>query len=237
MTVRMTRFKVVRVVLATTFLVALVAGATALLADTRPLKAKAESWAAREAALGRLPVTLDELSAMPMVYRRASFLQMTPEQRSAIWQDQFARFAARPELSTEQRDVVLKYRSLLTPELYDLFHPERERLVAETSALCPLMQSLFDVDQRWALKNLGPRPTVETESRLVAFARFVRSAFGEVPVNADAADCRCNSGLGSCDCDGGEVCKVLECTETVLECGCGGGAVNCNRLCDLPVIN
>jgi len=216
--------------------VLLVSGGALFSVDTRPVEARARDWALSESARGRLPVTVEALAEVPLAYRRAAFLQMTAAQRSDLWREHYERFAATPGLSSEQRALVLEYRGLLTPAIYDLANPGREELAARTVAFCPRIQALFDEDQRWALKNIGPRPSSEGPSRLIAMARLLQRATGITTVMADEeSDCRCSKDHGACDCNSGELCKTLPCTEIILHCGCGAAVVNCDRKCEIPM--
>jgi hypothetical protein len=202
--------------------------------DTRSPETRAKEWAKATATTGHIPVTLAGVSTLPLPYRHEAFLQMTPVQRSGVWQEQFAKVAARPEMTAEQRALLMEYRALLTPQLYDLDNPNRDNLAAATGAYCARIQALFNDDQRWALKHLGPRPTGSSESRLVAFARIVQSTLGTTLYADPQDDCKCNKDLGACDCTTGQLCKTESCTEIILNCGCGGTAVNCDRHCAAP---
>jgi hypothetical protein len=94
---------------------------------------------------------------------------------------------------------------------------------------------ITDPDLRLELRNLGDADLSPSEGHLITFARAFQRRLGIATVIANMdADCRCNSGLGACDCDSGEKCKTEECTEIILDCGCGGTPVNCNRKCAIP---
>jgi hypothetical protein len=214
------------------------AGAALTFVDARTPAEVAADWAATEVARGTLPVTLDQVAALPEPYRRATFMAMTPAQRSAVWQERFARIASWPSVTAEQRALLSEYRSHLTPALYDLDNPNRTQLQLGVINLCPKMQELFFADSgyRWALNNLGPpRSTPFGSTNPLSF--FLRATLRTLSVRADFGDCECNSVVGACDCNAGEVCKNLPCTTVHLNCGCGGTAVDCNRECDPPVID
>ncbi|MBA8822731.1 hypothetical protein FHX42_000060 [Saccharopolyspora lacisalsi] len=67
--------------------------------------AAARDWV--EANKGRLPTTYDEITAYPMVYRRAIYSELSPVSKSGIWIEHLDRYrAAHPDLSTEQVKVV-----------------------------------------------------------------------------------------------------------------------------------
>jgi len=212
------------------------AGGLLLMVDTRASDVRAQDWARSASVRGRLPVSFDAVQRLTRDYRRAAFLEMTPAQRSGLWQEQYARFAA-AGLSIEQRALVLEYRALLTPELYDLANPEREVLARATLGYCATFAALFTAQQRTALTRIGATAAPSTDGRLVRLARLFRSALGLVVVNAGSqGDCDCSQDVERCECgvSSGLVCKPLECTETILNCGCGGAAVHCTRKCSSP---
>jgi hypothetical protein len=75
-----------------------------------------------------LPTDYDALALLPSPYRGAVFLRLSPEARSALVQEHLRRcVAARPWLTTEQRDVIDLARESLTPAWYDTTFDDRQR--------------------------------------------------------------------------------------------------------------
>lgn len=213
-------------------------GALALV-DTRSASARAADWAATEAATGTLPTSVADVALLPEAYRRATFLKMTPAQRSALWVEQYSILENDPSLSQDQRAVISGYKALIEPDLYDKTSPRRAALQAATNEYCGKIQALFSEDQRWRLRNIGKKDT-SSDSRLVRLARFLQNSLGIASVSADdIPDCRCAEGVGACNCTpgSGELCKDKACTNIELNCGCGTPAVDCDLLCELPVNN
>lgn len=71
-----------------------------------------------------LPSTFDELARLPLAYRKRVFLELSPEQQSALWQTHLSRWlagawgSANGVLSDEQRALVAWIRGQLTADVY-----------------------------------------------------------------------------------------------------------------------
>ncbi len=62
-----------------------------------------------------------ELAELPVAERREAFIQASAAEKSGLWRVHLAlSLASRPELSSEQRDVILEAISLATPELFNI---------------------------------------------------------------------------------------------------------------------
>jgi hypothetical protein len=212
-------------------------GAAVMAADTRTPAVKAREWAATVAVSGRLPVTLSEFVALPLEYRVAAKSLMTPAEISALWRGWLTQFAARPDLSGEQRAFVHKLRALAVPDLYNLNSPIREDLKAELATLCARKAELFDAEQRRALSQVGPLTGPSAEGGLVRVARLIESLFGSAVLSAGIEDCTCHGELTpECgDCEDEELkCKDKICTPVHFDCGCMDEET-CTDLCEPPI--
>jgi hypothetical protein len=151
--------------------------------------------------------TLDELATFDRAHRVAIFNAVTPEVRSALWQDQLHRFAQRTDLSATQRALIAEGATLMTPALYD-----REATAAA------------------ALESFWNRAKPEFASSAERAAWFdigtVAGAESQLRANAAFGLCTCRINAGEC---GSLTCASASCTSWA---GCGvGGTQVCNGTC------
>lgn len=72
-----------------------------------------------EANRDRLPSTYDDLSRIPMSYRRRAFATYSPVVKSSLWREHLSRYmASHPSMTLEQQAVMSKAMSILSEELY-----------------------------------------------------------------------------------------------------------------------
>jgi hypothetical protein len=150
--------------------------------------------------------TLDELATFDRAHRIAIFNAVTPDVRSALWQDQLHRFSERTDLTSTQRALITEGASLMTPALYD----REPNATAAYKSFWTRADSAFSASshrQTWfdlgSVVNGAPRAT---------------AAFGL---------CTCAIG-GSGEC-GTKTCATASCTQWG---GCGsGGAAACDGTC------
>jgi hypothetical protein len=151
--------------------------------------------------------TLEELATFDRAHRVAIFNAVSPEVRSALWQDQLHRFAQLPDLTTTQRTLITEGAALMTPALY-----EREATAAA------------------ALESFWNRAKPEFTSPVQRTAWFdIGSVAGAAPQSGASAvfgNCTCRITTGEC---GSLTCSPASCTTWA---GCGvGGVQACNGTC------
>ena len=93
-----------------------------------------ESWVLANRA--NPPTDYDALGRLPMPYRLAAFGSLPPATRSALFQQQFDRYASdHPDMSAEQQAVLQRARELFTVELYEAPPDSPDRQAPERAPL------------------------------------------------------------------------------------------------------
>ena len=104
-----------------------------------PSAEQVDRWVAANRA--NLPTDYDALGRLPMPYRLAVFGSLPPATRSALFQQQFDRYAsAHPDRSAEQQAVLERARQLFTVSLYEAPPESPERPAPERAPLAAFHQ-------------------------------------------------------------------------------------------------
>ena len=87
-----------------------------------------------------------EAAALPMPERRDFFRNLSATDKSNLWRIHLALYlAARPEMSKEQKEIVLESVSLATPELYEVMKGEAAGRSKSSEALQSLTKRALEV--------------------------------------------------------------------------------------------
>jgi hypothetical protein len=167
--------------------------------------------------------SLEQLARYDRAHRIAIFNVVTPQVRSALWQEQLRRFDQRTDLTLTQHALIAEARGLVTPALYGKdaeamkafrqFTPRADKAFT----LREHKQLLFNVAYTGAAQQT--RLTMTLWDKLAS--PFVASAGNQA--------CECNTSFGSSECWSG-VCNGGGCSWQ--SSGCGFFGTNpCNGMC------
>lgn len=187
--------------------------------DRQPTSSRAKAWV--EANASALPSTLDEMSALPLPYRRRAFEAAPPDVKSALWKEHLGRVITNhPDLSTEKRHFLERARDALSAEVYSTPvapHPKLAAFCEEASRI------LTDEERAW-FGVLGPeQATYSTlQSKRLAIVEGLRDVFA---LHAQWPDCECSYGSW-CSCWD---CEDYGCGR-FISCGCAWN-YKCDGIC------
>jgi len=162
----------------------LCAGGLSTVVDTRGASARAEDWAVEN--VDSLPSTVDELTKLPMEFRRAALKKSSPEVLSKLWQEHLARLVGGDSLSQQAVAFVNRAQGLLTPQLY-----ADKADLAPAIALCQDMKTSLDPREIEIINGLGGPSAPTADGWLVKFTRRVET------LGALFAADQCNCSMGS----------------------------------------
>lgn len=178
-----------------------------LLADSRPVTQRAQSWV--QAHKTSLPRSFESFAQYPREYQHAIFAALTPEMKAQIMAGRL-RFALATEsaLTSKQRQFIQSALGVATPVAYSGDKKSEEGLrkfCAESAGVLPgNLRSLFQPGVRpLSLRLRGNWPALQV--RVSEFAK------GLVALHA-----------GDCDCSVGSYCTCAECVS-----GYGTGSSGC----------
>lgn len=109
------------IILGSVLVCAAVLSLVACSADQTPIVSaeQVDRWI--EANRAKLPTDYDGLGRLPKVYRLAVFRSLPPATQSALFREQYARYAlAHPDMTAAQRAVLERATVLMTPDVYAL---------------------------------------------------------------------------------------------------------------------
>jgi hypothetical protein len=66
------------------------------------------------------PTSYDDIAPLPREEQLAAFKAASPVEKAAIYRAHFTHFAARPGVTAEQREVLLRSAALVSPDWYAL---------------------------------------------------------------------------------------------------------------------
>jgi hypothetical protein len=204
-----------------------------VLVDDRLPCERAKAWVAEHAGL--LPTTLDELSKFPAEYRRAIFAASPPAIKSALYREQYQRFAADRSLTLEQDRVLAEAIELASVSAYEKGTSDAILQQRLTALADKISKAFRDREDRLVFYRLGPEASGYSRSSwrvsLVEQLRAVVSASTLDP------ECTCNKASGSEECQiSGNQCltKPVGCQEVNPgNCGPNGNQI-CNGICQTP---
>ena len=145
-----------------------------------------------------LPRTYEEIVAYPAAYRRYILSELNASERSAVWRESLAAFAAQENLSVEQQKLLVEYNNIVTQD-YSI----RNTLEVGPKVLLPLSQwkeragKMFTQEQMRALTSrIGPEGVAYTRSLEATKIHMLANLRSYVTAQADVDNCDCNTWNG-----------------------------------------
>jgi hypothetical protein len=165
--------------------------------------------------------TLETFTPFDRAHRVAIFDALTPDVRSALWQEQLHRVVQRPDLSVQQRDLIKEAIGLATPAMYAKDPATRQAAVEHATRAKAAFSS---AEQRqWVYQLGGP---ISRPARAAAPTMWDRLAS---PFHASAQPapwCECSFSWQDCWPCIGSMCRWQW-------DGCGPyGWFECDGICD-----
>jgi hypothetical protein len=165
--------------------------------------------------------TLESLARYDRAHRVAIFNAVSPEVRSALWQEQLRRFDQRPDLTPTQHALIAEALTVATPGQYT----HDPAAMKAYDALLPRVKEAFTSREHMLfLTNVGFTEN-DLRPRSQTLLEKLTSPF---VANAAGAVCECFTGNGQNECGSGR-CVAGGCV-TVFGCGIIG-ANTCNGMC------
>jgi hypothetical protein len=96
------------------------------------------------------PSAYDELARLPHEAQLAELAAAAPHKKASIYRGYFAHLAARRDVTTDQREALLRSAALVSPEWYE---PGESPSRVETDRL---LRAAFGEDAAWIMMTIGP---------------------------------------------------------------------------------
>lgn len=150
--------------------------------------ARVERWLKQNE--GNLPRTYEELSILPVTYRRAVFGTLPAEEKSELWRNHLTTYLeAHSDLTSRQRKLIEKAIDMVTPEMFSSSprDPRWEKLVFRPSRALELQaKKVFQPEQiQEIFAQLGPS---DLDDRQPFLEKLQEDNGGE---QAEASACSC----------------------------------------------
>ena len=159
----------------------------------------AHEWT--ESHAGDLPQTYEDISALPTLYRRAAFHQLSPERKTRFWQEHLGSYLTEEQgqLTPQQREVVEEALDCVTEDSYKIREDNilwGVQILQQARSMEDKFLKVFSPEQTKAiLATLGPK---EQEYNSVSTLRLYLAYQIRNSLTA-SADCNCNSTWFGCN--------------------------------------
>jgi hypothetical protein len=165
--------------------------------------------------------SLEQLAQYDKAHRVAIFNAITPQVRSALWQEQLRRFDQRADLSLSQHELINEARNLVTPALYTHDAESTKAL----DALMPRIKETFTSrEHKQFLTNVAFTTVAPQPQTATLWDRLARPFVA----NAHTSSCECSTSNGQAECWSGS-CLPVGCFQ---QTGCGPFMTwPCNGMC------
>jgi hypothetical protein len=172
--------------------------------------AHVESWVQDNRA--NLPTDYDALGRLPMQYRLAAFGSLPPATRSALFQQQFDRYASdHPDMSAEQQAALQRARELFTVELYEAPPDSPDRQAPERAPLAAFHEQ--------ALAAFGREDTIRLFAT-IGPEEPTRPALSTSPIEPlQLPTCQCTPSWDLCASNKKCIVGKIPCVRTAFLCG------------------
>lgn len=170
--------------------------------------------------------TYDALSALPINSKRAVFRALSAEAKSELWKIHMNLYLAEhPNLTEDQRNVILDAIALVAPQLYEVSKDNPEWLANVHAPLQSLRKRASEV--------FSPSVAAEIFARLGKADHFNPTKQNVLRIRALVTQGECDCSMGSDWCPGDYVCVDEDCQRT--SSGCGSlWLYPCDGICRLP---
>ena len=166
-----------------------------------------------DANRANLPTDYDALGRLPMPYRLAVFGSLPPATRSALFQQQFDRYAsAHPDRNAEQQAVLERARQLFTVSLYEAPPESPERPAPERAPLAAFHQQ--------ALAAFGREDTIRLFATIGPEEPVAEPALSTSPIEPlQLTTCQCTPSWDLCASNKKCIVGKIPCVRTAFLCG------------------